>query len=118
MNGVTMNLPQVDRLVIIFVSSRQAEDLLKAMNEAKFYFTKFESSGVMFSDSTLGLLVGVNSARTSALYALIDQYCQPREEYVPVQFTPPAGFPTVSMIEARIGGALVYTVDVERFEQI
>jgi hypothetical protein len=48
---------------------------------------------------------------------LIEEHCQPHEEYVPVQFNPPAGFPTLSMIEARIGGALVYTLDVERFDQ-
>jgi uncharacterized protein YaaQ len=48
---------------------------------------------------------------------IIEQTCQPHQEYVPVQFSPPAGFPPMSMIEARVGGALVYQVDVERFEQ-
>lgn len=107
----------INRLVMIFVSARQADALMQALNEARIMFTKFESTTMVFREMTVGLLVGVNHTRADVLYALIETHCQPRDEYMPVQFTPPAGFPTLSMIEARIGGALVYTLDVERFEQ-
>ncbi len=107
----------VNQLVFIVVSERQAGDLLKALNRERFYFTKIDSSGMVFQEPTLFLLIGLNNTRRSALMDLVGQCCQTYEEYIPVQLNPPAGFPPMSMIEARAGGALVYVLDVERFEQ-
>lgn len=108
----------VNQLVFVVVSERQADDLLKAMVNEHFYFTKIDSSGMVFQEPTLCLLIGLDQTRLADLLALINQYCQPYEEYVPVQFTPPAGLPPLSMIEAKAGGALVYLLNVQRFVQI
>jgi uncharacterized protein YaaQ len=108
----------VNQLVFIVVSERQAEDLLKALVQERFYFTKIDSSGMIFQEPTLCLLVGLNNTRRTALMELVKETCKPFEEYIPVQFNAPAGFPPMSMIEARAGGALVYVLDVERFEQL
>ena len=108
----------VNQLVFVVVSERQADDLLKAMVKEHFYFTKIDSSGMVFQEPTLTLLIGLNQTRLADLLALINQNCQPYEEYVPVQFTPPAGLPPLSMIEAKAGGALVYLLNVQRFVQI
>jgi uncharacterized protein YaaQ len=108
---------QVNQLVFIVVSERQADELLKALVKERFYFTKIDSSGMIFQEPTLCLLIGLNSTRRDALMELVGQCCRPFEEYIPVQFNAPAGFPPMSMIEARAGGALVYVLDVERFEQ-
>lgn len=108
----------VNQLVFVVVSERQAEELLHALVKEHFYFTKIDSSGMLFQEPTLTLMIGLDSARLTALQSLIEQYCQPYEEYVPVQFTPPAGLPPLSMIEAKAGGALVYLLNVQRFVQI
>ena len=107
----------VNQLVFIVVSERQAEDLLKALVKERFYFTKIDSSGIIFQEPTLCLLIGLNNTRRPALREMVSEYCRPYDEYIPVQFNAPAGFPPMSMIEARAGGALVYVLDVERFEQ-
>lgn len=108
----------VNQLVFVVVSERQAEDLLRGLVKEHFYFTKIDSSGMVFQEPTLCLLIGLNESRLADLVALINQYCQPYEEYVPVQFAPTAGLHPLSMIEAKSGGALVYTCNVERFVQI
>jgi uncharacterized protein YaaQ len=115
-----MQVPQniVNQLAFVVVSERQAENLLQALVKEHFAFTKIDSSGMVFQEPRLCLLIGLNDTRFTALMALVNEYCQPYEEFVPVQFTPPAGFPPMSMIEASAGGALVYLLDVERFEQI
>lgn len=107
----------VNQLVFIVVSERQAEDLLRALVKERFYFTKIDSSGMVFQEPTICLLIGLNNTRLSALMGVVGQCCKPYQEYVPVQFNPLAGFPPMSMIEAQAGGALVYVLDVERFEQ-
>lgn len=107
----------VNQIVFIVVSERQAEELLKALVREHFYFTKIDSSGMVFQEPTLCLLIGLNNARLAALLELVTQYCQPYEEYVPMQLNPASGFPPLSMIEAKAGGALAYVLDVERFAQ-
>ncbi len=107
----------VNQLVFIVVSERQAGELLKTLVREKFYFTKIDTSGMVFQEPTLCLLIGLNNTRYSALMELVGQCCKTYEEYIPVQLNPPAGFPPLSMIEAQSGGALVYVLDVERFEQ-
>ena len=109
--------PSVNQLVFIVVLERQAEGLMQALIQDRFYFTKIDSSGMVFQEPTVCLLIGLNNSRLTALLGQVNKYCQPFEEYVPVQYNPPAGFPPLQMIEARVGGALVYVLDVERFEQ-
>jgi uncharacterized protein YaaQ len=108
---------EVNQLVLVIVSGRQAETLSHALVKQRFYYTKFDISMFAFQETTLCLMIGLNSDRISELIHLVEEHCQPHQEYVPVQFTPPAGFPPLSMIEARVGGALVYRVEVERFIQ-
>lgn len=107
----------VNQLVFVIVSGRQADALSQALVKEHFYYTKFDISMFAFQETTLCLMIGLNVARNGDLIRLVEENCQPHQEYVPVHFTPPAGFPPLSMIEARVGGALVYRVDVERFEQ-
>ncbi|MBE0697444.1 MAG: cyclic-di-AMP receptor, partial [Anaerolineaceae bacterium] len=110
-------LNSVNQLVFVIVSGRQADALSQALVKEAFYFTKFDISMFAFQETTLCLMIGLNSSKHGKLIQLVEEHCQPHQEYVPVQFTPPAGFPPLSMIEARVGGALVYSVDVETFEQ-
>lgn len=115
---MSSSINTVNQLVFVVVSERQAEELLHALVEQHIYFTKIDSQGMVFQEPTLCLLIGLNETRLTDLLAIINETCQPYEEYVPVQFTPPAGLPPLSMIEAKAGGALVYLLNVQRFVQI
>ncbi len=114
---MSSNTQTVNQLVFIAVSQRQGEDLMQQLVKERFYFTRVDSSGLVFEEPNLCLIIGLNNSRLPGLMGLIDHYCQPYQEYVPVQFNTPAGLPPLAMIEAKAGGALVYVVDVERFEQ-
>lgn len=107
----------VNQLFFVVVSGRQADLLTQELVKARFYFTRYDISMFALQETTICLMIGLNSERSAALIQLISENCQPHQEYIPVQFIPPAGLPPLSMIEARIGGALVYQVEVERFEQ-
>ncbi len=108
----------LNQLAFVVVSERQAGDLMQALVKDRYQFTKIDSSGLFFQEPTLCLLVGLHNSRLSKLMALITEHCQPYQEYIPAQFNPSAGMPRMSMIEARAGGAMVYLLDVERFEHI
>jgi uncharacterized protein YaaQ len=108
----------IDRLAILVVSGHQMEELIQQLILREFTFTTIDSSGGMFQEPAQTLLVGLNSSRLSLLLALVQKYCQPQTQYIPAQLSIPPNYTVLPMVEARTGGALVYTLIVERFEQL
>ena len=113
-----MGASPIDLLMILLVSGRQAADLMARLRRRGFYFTEIDSWGEVLHDPTICLLVGLNSSRSTALLNLVKRCCKPQNEYVPARFNALPDSFQVPMIEARVGGATVYTLQVERFLQI
>ncbi len=108
----------VDQLALVVVSGRQADELMRQLVQARFYFTKIDSSGQLLQESTVCLLIGFSSNQLERLMGVIRVACHLRQEYVPTQLTMTNSLPPLTMIEAQVGGALVYVMDVEQFIQL
>ena len=114
-----MALPNsVNQLVFAIVAERQADELMRQLVKDHFYFTKIDSTALALQEPNVFLLIGLNKQRMDRLMGLVREACQPYKEYVPVRLLPPAGMPPLPMIEASAGGALLYSVEVQRFIQI
>lgn len=109
---------KVDRIVIAILDGSQARDLLGALNAEDFHATLINSSGGLLHEALVTLLVGLEAGRLPRLMELIQLYCPSRTYYVPmgVDSSIMPGYP--SMIEARIGGATLFILQVERFVQL
>ncbi len=107
----------INQLVILTVSGHQADDLMQKLVKNHFYFTKIDSQGGGFQESTLCLLIGVNNSRLPDLLELVERCCKPYRQYIPAQISVPPSYSPMPMIEAQLGGALVYVLNLERFEQ-
>ena len=112
------NIGEIDQLAIIVLSGYQSEDLMQNLVKQRFYFTKIDSSGGMLNEPAVCLLIGLNKARMPSLLELVQKCCQPYTQYIPTQLNSQSGYPSMSMIEAQVGGALIYSLNVERFEQL
>ncbi len=109
---------EIDQLVILVLSGYQSEELMHNLVGQRFYFTKIDSSGGMLNEPAVCLLIGLNHVRLPGLVEIVERCCQPFTQYIPTQLHTQSGYPSMSMIEAQVGGALIYTLDVERFEQL
>jgi uncharacterized protein YaaQ len=109
---------EIDQLVIVIVASAQASTLMDKLSQNHYQFTKVDSSGGFLHEATLCMLVGLHHDRRTALQELIRQHCHRRKIYIPAHMdvTQIQGQPL--MIEAEVGGATMFTLDVERFEQL
>jgi uncharacterized protein YaaQ len=118
MSPNTDDFSGIDQLVMVIVASAQAGALMDKLSQKKFSFTKVDSSGGFLHEATLCLLVGLNHERRPALIDIIQQHCHRRKVYIPAHMdvTQIQGQPL--MIEAEIGGATMFTLNVERFEQL
>jgi uncharacterized protein YaaQ len=107
------------KLVIIIASDTDAERLMKKLVEQGFPATKISSTGGFLRRGNATVLSGVDEAEVDAVMAMVREECHARAEFVPVQTLPffSEGATVAEPVEVRVGGAIVFVVDVERFEK-
>jgi uncharacterized protein YaaQ len=107
----------INKLVIIIVASIQSSQLMHQLTQNGYYFTLIDSSGGFLQESTVCLLIGLNQDRLITLLDIIRKYCATHRQYIPARgdVSQMQGQPL--MIEAQVGGATVYALDVDVFYQ-
>ena len=108
----------IDQLVMLIVSSSQSKKLMAKLNKNQFYFTIIDSTNSLFHEPTVCLILGLNHDRMPILTDLVQKYCQPYSRFVPVQMQAIDSFSTLPVLESQEGGATLYALAVEYFEQV
>ncbi len=115
---MTNNDQDVTLLVIAIVSNEQINDLTQELIKGGFYFTRVDSNGGILEKSTISLLVGINQLRLDPLLEIIRKFCKTKLKFIPARVEAPMMQGQPLMIEAEVGGATVYVVEVEQFVQL
>ena len=113
-----MTTSQTINQLVIVVSGAQAGELMQRLGHERFYFTKIDSSGGLIQEPNVTLLIGVNETRLEALLEIVRKICQPYRQFIPAHVSVHPMHMQPAMIEAEMGGATVYVLDVERFEPL
>lgn len=108
----------VNQLVIATVSGAQAGALMDRLTRDGFYVTQVDSSGGILHEATVSLLIGLDQTRLPCLLEHVRECCRTRRRFIPAHVEAPLLEIQPLMIEAEIGGATIYVLDVERFEQL
>jgi uncharacterized protein YaaQ len=107
------------KLVVIIASDTDADRLMKGLVERGYPATKVSSTGGFLRRGNATILSGVNSVEVEDVVSMVRTECRARAEYVPVQTLPffGEGATLSEPVEVRVGGAIVFVLDVERFEK-
>lgn len=108
----------INQLVIATVSGAQAGTLTDRLTRDGFHVTHVDSSGGILHEATVSLLIGLDRARLPRLLEHVRECCHTRRRFIPAHVEAPLLEIQPVLIEAEVGGATVYAVDVERFEQL
>ena len=108
----------VNQLVIATVTGSQAGALTDRLTRDKFYVTRVDSGGGILREATISLIIGLDRARLPRLLKHVRECCPTQRRYIPAHVEAPLLEIQPMMIEAEVGGATVYALDVERFEQL
>lgn len=108
----------IDHLAFIVVSGLQVVQLEQEMRQRGFYFTHIDSLGGVFHEPTVCLLAGTSKERLSELLDLVRECCQPFQQFIPTHLNLDPHLAPLPMVEAHLGGAVVYVTEIERFEQL
>jgi uncharacterized protein YaaQ len=112
-----MSITSLDRLVILTVSGTQANALFVHLHKEQFNFTVINSTGGILQEPEVCLLVGFRNERLPALLDLVRKYCRPYRQFVNTQGYIQGEMTIPSLVEAELGGARFYMMNVDRFEQ-
>ncbi len=113
-----MGAESIDRMIIAIVDGGQLRRLLAALQERTFSATVINATGGFLHESKVTLLAGVSHQRLDEFFAVVRANCPARTRYVSMggEFSLMPSYPL--MIEARVGGATIFVLPVERFVQL
>jgi uncharacterized protein YaaQ len=112
--------PDAQKLLVIIVADADADGLVRAMVRRGHPATKIGSTGGFLRRGNTTLLSGVPASEVDEVLSLVRRLCPARSELLTLGALPLAGeVPFVTEpIEVRVGGAVVFVLNVERFERV
>ncbi|HHT69873.1 MAG TPA: hypothetical protein GXZ85_11540 [Firmicutes bacterium] len=107
------------KLLITIVQDQDVPGLLEALGEDGFRATKLASTGGFLRVGNTTLLIGVEAVRLDSVLSIIKRTCKKREQGDPSPTIPfSRGGLGTRLEKISVGGATVFSIDVERFEKI
>lgn len=113
-----METQRVNRLVIAIVADGQADEVTRTLVKDGFHVTQIDSTSGLLQEATASLLIGLDEVRLPHLLERLRTLCRSYIRYLPVHLEVTMVEMQPMMIEAQVGGAAIFVLNVERFEQV
>ena len=107
------------KLLISVINSDDTYSLTDALTEHGYTSTVVSSTGGFLREGNTTLLIGVQDDQVIDVLRLIQSTCRTRQKYVnpfPAMVDYEEAY-LATPIEVEVGGAVVFVVNVERFEK-
>lgn len=108
------------KLIIAIIHERDRQKAGDALLQAGHKFTVVASTGGFLRDGNTTLLIGAPSEQVDEIIEIVGGCCSTREQFV--NQPPPdalgAGGMLMNPVKVSLGGAIMFVVDVERFERV
>jgi len=109
--------PTKCRLMTAVVQIQDAENAISALNLAGLYVTQMSSTGAFLGRRNTTLLIGLRENQTEIAVEALSKSCRRRIEYLATRLEgAPFHLPLSTPI--TVGGATIFTLEVERWEEI
>lgn len=107
------------KLIMAIVQDVDADRAMKALLQAGHRITRLASTGGFFRQGNTTFVTGVQDEQVEEVLGILQETCQRRTRLMPASPDPiETGSLWRSTVEVPIGGATVFVMPVERFEQI
>ena len=107
------------KLVMMVVSDTDDEALMDALVQSGYSATKVGSTGGFLHRGSVTIFCGVSATEVDPVVAMVREICRARREFVPIPaaLAEEGGF-TSEPMEVRTGGAIIFVLDIDRFERL
>ena len=107
----------INTLLIVIVQAQDADIAINSMHEIGQKVTKLPSIGGFLRRRNTMLFIATEAEKRPAILDLLQETCRQRVEFiaVPLESTP---LPLPAPTPINVGGATVFTLDIEHYEEI
>jgi uncharacterized protein YaaQ len=108
------------KLVIAIVQDEDVDALTEELVGAGHRFTKVSTTGSFLRTGNSSLLIGVDDEHVDSIMKILEKTCRRRTQ-VAVPYSPalePGLLYLPENIEVEVGGAIVFVMNVNRFERL
>jgi len=109
-------LQQIDKMFIAVVQAQDAEIAENTLGALDLPVTRLPSVGGFLGRRNATLLIGLPIDRKPEIEAALRENCRQRVEYIAVPLES-APLPLPAPTPITIGGATIFSIDVEHFEE-
>jgi CPA1 family monovalent cation:H+ antiporter len=117
MTAERRRLNPIRQLMAVIVQARDLESATSGLAMSGITTTHLRSTGGFLKRPNHVLLLGVPEGRLSAALEALRGACRERIEFIPPPLDP-AGGPAPAPLRVEIHGATIFTLDVERYEEL
>lgn len=117
MSDITNADIEKNNLLIAVVQGQDADMAIEALGDADFKVTRLPSVGGFLGRKSATLMIGVNVESHDQVMELLDKTCRQRVAFiaVPMENSP---LPMPAPTPVTIGGANVFTLEVDHYEEL
>ncbi len=107
---------QIQKLIAAVVQEQDEDLAMRALTELKVPVFHMATAGGFLGRRNATLLIGVRGGEVDEIVRALQKSCRQRVEYlaVPLEGSP---LPMPTSVPVTVGGATVFTLPVERFEE-
>lgn len=106
------------KLIIAIVNYDDANAVIRTLTQRGFSSTKLSTTGGFLMAGNATVLIGVEEDQVQPAIDIIREHSHSRKQTVPAAPGMSFGFYPAMPAEVTVGGATIFVVDVERFEQV
>ena len=104
------------KLIYVIIRSVDSSQVMESLNKVGFYVTKLASTGSFLREGNTTLMIGTEENKVDEVIEVVKKECGPRQQIVSNPIGP-AEFISTQVV-VNVGGATIFVMDVDRFEQI
>lgn len=117
MSDLEQSINLIDTCLVVVVQAQDAESATISLEELGFTVTRLPSFGGFLGRRNATLMVALPKSRRAEAMKSLEENCRQRVEYIAVPLeSAPLPLPTPTPI--TIGGATIFTLDVEHYEEL
>jgi uncharacterized protein YaaQ len=107
----------IHTLMTVVIQEQDLEPVLQALSRSNVPVIHFASTGGFLGRRNATLLIGIPDGRAEDVVAVLQKSCRQRVEYlaIPLEGSP---LPLPTPVPVTVGGATIFTLAVERCEEL
>ena len=106
------------KMLIAILNADDASAVIQNLMKEGYSVTRLSTTGGFLRAGNVTILIGVKDDRVQAVIDIIGKYSKSRKQVIPTTSEAGINFYPSMPVEVTVGGATIFVLNVERFEQV